>query len=108
MKTTDDAEHFGYRVLMKALFGGEPPTWRNRAACADADPDMFHTAGRTAAAKAMCASCPVLAECRDNQLSWEANGPARFRDNAFGVVGGLSGAERRRIHYPAKNVKDVA
>ncbi|MDX8144683.1 WhiB family transcriptional regulator [Lentzea sp. BCCO 10_0061] len=103
-----NTEPHGYRVLMKLLFDGEPPAWRDRAACADADPSLFHTAGRTAAAKAVCATCPVLAECRENQLSWEANGPARYRDNAFGVVGGLSGAERRRIHYPARNAKDVA
>jgi WhiB family redox-sensing transcriptional regulator len=103
-----NTEPHGYRVLMKLLFGGEPPAWRDRAACADADPSLFHTAGRTAAAKAVCATCPVLAECRENQLSWEASGPARYRDNAFGVVGGLSGAERRRIHYPARNAKDVA
>ncbi|MET9231992.1 WhiB family transcriptional regulator [Lentzea sp. NPDC003310] len=103
-----NTEPHGYRVLMKLLFGGEPPAWRDQAACTDADPTLFHTAGRTAAAKAVCATCPVLAECRENQLSWEANGPARYRDNAFGVVGGLSGAERRRIHYPTRNAKDVA
>ena len=111
MKTTDDAERFGYRVLMRVLFGltGEPPAWRTRAACRTEDPALFHTPARIAAAKAVCASCPVLTECRADQLAWESNGPARFRANASGVVGGLSGAERHRIHYPANNsVKDVA
>lgn len=108
--TANDAEAFGYRVLMRTLFGvtSEPPAWRTRAACANSDPNLFHTAGRIAAAKAVCATCPVLDECRRDQLNWEANGPARFRANASGVVGGLTGAERHRIHYPAKNVKDVA
>lgn len=108
--TANDAEPFGYRVLMRALFGmtGEPPAWRADAACADSDPDLYHNPRRIAAAKAVCATCPVLAECEKDQLDWEANGPARFRANAAGVVGGLTGAERHRIHYPAKNVKDVA
>ena len=104
-------EPYGYRVLMRVLFGlgGEPPTWRERAACAGSDPDLFHNARRISAAKAICATCPVLDECRRDQLDWETNGPARFRANTFGVVGGLSGAERRRIHYPTNTaVKDVA
>jgi WhiB family transcriptional regulator, redox-sensing transcriptional regulator len=110
-----NGEPYGYRVLMRVLFGlgGEPPAWRERAACAGSDPDLFHNARRIAAAKAICATCPVLDECRRDQLSWETNGPARFRANTFGVVGGLSGAERRRIHYPTNTsttntVKDVA
>ncbi len=108
--SSDNAEVFGYRVLMRVLFGptGEPPAWRERAACSDADPSLFDTAGRIAAAKKVCATCPVLAECRQDQLDWEASSPARFRANASGVVGGLTGADRRRIHYSANSQKDVA
>lgn len=104
------AEPYGYRVLMRVLFGqgGEPPTWREQAACVDSNPDLFHNPSRTAAAKAICEGCPVLAECRRDQLDWEATGPARFRLNAIGVVGGLSSAERHRIHYPNNSAKDVA
>lgn len=107
--STNDAEAFGYRVLMRVLFGPTegPPGWREWAACADCDPSLFDAAGRIAAAKKVCASCPVLAECRQDQLDWEATSP-RFRANASGVVGGLTGADRRRIHYPAKHAKDVA
>lgn len=104
------SEPYGYRVLMRVLFGlgGQPPAWRERAACAESDPDLFHNSHRIAAAKAVCASCPVLAECREDQLTWEASGPAPLRANASGVVGGLTGADRRRIHYPTNAAKDVA
>jgi WhiB family transcriptional regulator, redox-sensing transcriptional regulator len=105
-----NAEPHGYRVLMRVLFGqtGEPPDWRDQAACADTDPNLFHNPRRITAAKAVCATCPVLAECRQDQLDWEATSPARFRANASGVVGGLTGADRRRIHYPTNAAKDVA
>ncbi|USX50599.1 WhiB family transcriptional regulator [Lentzea sp. HUAS12] len=105
----NDAEAFGYRVLMRVLFGPTdgPPAWRERAACAGSDPSLFDTAGRIAAAKKVCASCPVIDECRQDQLDWEATSP-RFRANASGVVGGLTGADRRRIHHLARNAKDVA
>jgi WhiB family redox-sensing transcriptional regulator len=45
-------------------------------------------ARRTAAAKAVCASCPVITPCREFAL--------RTRE-PFGVWGGLAEAERRAI-----------
>lgn len=41
------------------------------------------------AAKEICEVCPVLAECRE----WVLSGP----DSGHGVVGGLTGLERRRL-----------
>ena len=39
------------------------PFWRERAACRDADPDMFFDAAHRDAAQAVCARCPVTDEC---------------------------------------------
>jgi WhiB family redox-sensing transcriptional regulator len=69
-------------------------TWRNRAACADEDPELFHTspsdrAGRgdkrVAQAKAVCAGCSVRAEC----LDWANSNHIRE-----GIWGGLTSEER--------------
>jgi WhiB family redox-sensing transcriptional regulator len=44
--------------------------WERRAACASVDPDLFFPEGfeervwKVPLAKAVCARCPVLAECR--------------------------------------------
>src|SRR5688572_33406469 len=50
-------------------------TWRDAAACRSIDPDLFFPIGTTgtaldhiAAAKAVCTSCPVKAECLDFAL----------------------------------------
>jgi WhiB family redox-sensing transcriptional regulator len=65
-----------------------PAAWMVDAACADADPDLFFpTRGRApAAAKALCAACPVRPECLDYAVS---NGIE------WGVWGGTSQGERR-------------
>ena len=66
-------------------------------ACTSADTEMcFHPdgergpsrSGRETAAKAVCATCPVLARCRTHAL--EAREP-------YGVWGGLSEADREQI-----------
>jgi WhiB family redox-sensing transcriptional regulator len=69
--------------------------WRDRAACLDEDPELFFPIGSTGPAlaqieeaKAVCARCPVLAECR----AWALDNPTLA---GFGVFGGLSEEERR-------------
>ena len=69
--------------------------WRARAACRDSDPDLFFPAGTTGAAleeiraaKALCARCPVQAQCLAFAL--ETNQDA-------GVWGGASEEERREL-----------
>jgi hypothetical protein len=70
--------------------------WRSRAACLSvADPDLFFPAAATGpayteqvtAAKAVCAGCPVVAECLAEAL-------ARIPD---GIAGGLTADERRAL-----------
>jgi WhiB family redox-sensing transcriptional regulator len=69
--------------------------WSDRAACLSAEPDVFFPVGSAGlavdditAAKAICAGCSVLADCRDYAL--------RSRQ-PFGVWGGLDEEERRAI-----------
>ena len=71
--------------------------WRDHGACLDEDPELFFPIGATGPAvlqveeaKAVCAGCPVLAQCR----TWALDNP---RLAEFGVFGGLSEDERRSI-----------
>jgi hypothetical protein len=100
------ASYPGYRALMLALFGrsGRPPAWRARAACQDSDPELFDDPDRTDNALAICATCPVRTQCRTDQLAWERQSASR-RYHPSGVVGGLTGTERHRIHYPPKTTE---
>jgi WhiB family redox-sensing transcriptional regulator len=72
-------------------------SWQLDAACREADPDLFfHPWGerdprrsrREAAAKAVCARCPVQQTCADQALATY---------EAYGVWGGLSEHEREQI-----------
>ena len=69
--------------------------WQNRAACLSEDPDLFFPIGSTgdavpqiAAAKPICAACPVLAQCLDFALEARQD---------YGVWGGLTEDERRSL-----------
>jgi len=69
--------------------------WRFRAACREADPELFFPIGNSGPAqvqvqhaKALCSSCPVLEQCRQWALD--------FGEDA-GVWGALSEDERRAI-----------
>lgn len=72
--------------------------WRHRAACRDADPEIFFplgdvfAPGEDAAAKAVCRCCPVRSEC----LAWACS--AGF---VFGIAGGLTEVERRALRARA-------
>ncbi|QWF85710.1 WhiB family transcriptional regulator [Amycolatopsis sp. CA-230715] len=65
-------------------------TWREDALCREADPDAFFPdrGGRVVEAKRICARCDVQAQCLLDALR---------NDERFGVWGGLSPRERRRI-----------
>jgi WhiB family transcriptional regulator, redox-sensing transcriptional regulator len=71
--------------------------WRVRAACRDADPELFFPEGvkgpaleAVARAKRICSACPVRAYCLDWALSHRAD---------FGVWGGRTEDERRASHF---------
>lgn len=67
-----------------------PLAWQQRALCAQTDPEAFfpEKGGSTREAKAVCTSCEVRSECLSYALT---------NDERFGIWGGLSERERRRI-----------
>ncbi|HEX4834555.1 MAG TPA: WhiB family transcriptional regulator [Trebonia sp.] len=69
---------------------GEDPGWQDRALCAQTDPEAFfpEKGGSTREAKRVCRSCEVRAECLEFALE---------NDERFGIWGGLSERERRKI-----------
>jgi len=78
--------------------------WMADAACKDYPPDLFFPAkGGTAVeqveyAKAICASCPVLQDCRDFIL---VDHP-RYEDD-YGIYGGWTPEDRHRVRFDARN-----
>ena len=64
--------------------------WQERALCAQTDPEAFfpEKGGSTREAKRICLGCEV----RDNCLEY-----ALAHDERFGIWGGLSERERRRL-----------
>lgn len=67
------------------------PSWQDRALCAQTDPEVFfpEKGGSTRKAKRVCAGCEARVEC----LEYAINNEERF-----GIWGGLSERERRRLN----------
>lgn len=67
-----------------------PHDWRRDGLCAQVDSEMFFPdrGGSSREAKKVCKACPVQAEC----LRW-----ALDTEEHFGIWGGLSEKERRRL-----------
>lgn len=73
----------------------EPDSWwRDRARCAETDPETFFpdTDRDLRLPKQVCRHCPARAQC----LAW-----ALEHDERYGIWGGLTGRERRRILHGA-------
>jgi WhiB family transcriptional regulator, redox-sensing transcriptional regulator len=72
----------------------EELSWQERALCAQTDPEAFfpEKGGSTREAKKVCVSCEVRAECLEYALA---------HDERFGIWGGLSERERRRLKKQA-------
>jgi WhiB family redox-sensing transcriptional regulator len=68
--------------------------WQERALCAQTDPEAFfpEKGGSTREAKRICVSCEVKQECLEYAL---------MQDERFGIWGGLSERERRRLKRQA-------
>ena len=69
----------------------EDLAWQDLALCAQTDPEAFfpEKGGSTREAKSVCRGCEVRAECLEYALAHEER---------FGVWGGLSERERRRLN----------
>jgi WhiB family redox-sensing transcriptional regulator len=72
----------------------EEQDWQERALCAQTDPEAFfpEKGGSTREAKRICSGCEVRSECLDYALA---------HDERFGIWGGLSERERRRLRRRA-------
>ncbi len=72
----------------------EAQSWQERALCAETDPEAFfpEKGGSTREAKKICTGCEVKAECLEFALE---------NDERFGIWGGLSERERRRLRRRA-------
>ena len=79
---------------MRELFLVEAETdelgWQERALCAQTDPEAFfpEKGGSTREAKKVCQTCEVRIECLEAALG---------NDERFGIWGGLSERERRKL-----------
>ncbi len=64
--------------------------WQDRALCAQTDPEAFfpEKGGSTREAKKVCLTCEVRNDCLESALS---------NDERFGIWGGLSERERRKL-----------
>lgn len=86
------------RLALVAEVGDTGATWELDARCRGADGGLFfgphgfepkkQRAEREAAAKQLCATCPVVQPCRDHALRHQ---------EPYGVWGGLGEAERRAL-----------
>ena len=70
--------------------GGEDRSWQRRANCMGVDPDLFfpERGASTREAKEVCRGCVVREECLEYAIT---------HSEKFGIWGGLSERERRRI-----------
>ncbi|MPY78661.1 MAG: WhiB family transcriptional regulator [Actinophytocola sp.] len=86
------AENIGFEdgVLAEMFDITEEQEWQERALCAQTDPEAFfpEKGGSTREAKRICQGCEVRSECLEYALA---------HDERFGIWGGLSERERRKL-----------
>jgi WhiB family redox-sensing transcriptional regulator len=80
----------GFAGLWSMGLESDLQSWQERALCAETDPEAFfpEKGGSTREAKKICTGCEVKAECLEYALA---------NDERFGIWGGLSERERRRL-----------
>jgi WhiB family redox-sensing transcriptional regulator len=90
-----DIPRRAHLTLVPDAFGLAPltpddPEWQERALCAQTDPEAFfpEKGGSTREAKRICMGCEVRDACLEYALA---------HDERFGIWGGLSERERRRL-----------
>lgn len=100
IKGSDSGRGRRGRTLAAAIPWWGRASWLRSAACAAEDPDLFHPdkddpqrGAKVERAKAVCARCPVIAECRDLADRLEGR---KGKGEIYGVWGGESVTERLR------------
>jgi WhiB family redox-sensing transcriptional regulator len=91
LEVLDGQTHYIHdtEVLLESAEADES-SWQERALCAQTDPEAFfpEKGGSTREAKRVCLSCDVRGECLEYAL---------MHDERFGIWGGLSERERRKL-----------
>ena len=92
-RAANGADVLGLAGAFDAGFPGmdaEDQGWQEQALCAETDPEAFfpEKGGSTREAKRICLGCEVKDACLDYALA---------NDERFGIWGGLSERERRRL-----------
>ena len=84
----------GVRSAAEDVDDDNPLSWQTDALCAQTDPEAFfpEKGGSTRDAKRICASCEVRSQCLEYALA---------NDERFGIWGGLSERERRKLRKRA-------
>jgi WhiB family redox-sensing transcriptional regulator len=77
-------------ILLDPDGESQPLPWQEEALCAQTDPEAFfpEKGGSTREAKRVCGRCEVRGDCLSYALA---------HDERFGIWGGLSERERRRL-----------
>lgn len=89
-----DAVWIGLRPHLEDFSDEGELGWQTDALCAQTDPEAFfpEKGGSTRDAKKVCGACNVKAQCLEYALA---------NDERFGIWGGLSERERRRLRKRA-------
>lgn len=95
--------HWGWLSADSAesLFAPRTEAWMADALCAQVDPELWYPekGGSTGEAKRICRACPVVEQCLAYALS---------RDDRFGIWGGTSERERRKLKKATAEVGEAA
>ncbi len=86
----DDGNDAGAMGPFAGLMAAGDESWRLDGLCAETDPEAFfpEKGGSTREAKKICVGCEVRSECLEYALA---------HDERFGIWGGLSERERRKL-----------
>jgi WhiB family transcriptional regulator, redox-sensing transcriptional regulator len=89
-----DPVSLGVPGLRRATSDDDALAWQADSLCAQTDPEAFfpEKGGSTRDAKKICASCEVRSSCLEYALE---------NDERFGIWGGLSERERRKLRKRA-------
>lgn len=89
-----DPVNLGVPGVRQRVDDDNPLAWQTDSLCAQTDPEAFfpEKGGSTRDAKKICGSCEVRTECLEYALS---------NDERFGIWGGLSERERRKLRKRA-------
>src|SRR6059058_4371312 len=92
-RTSSDAQEGGTLMDGQGVVAdllGNAPEWQERALCSQTDPEAFfpEKGGSTREAKRICSRCEVRADCLEYALT---------NSERFGIWGGLSERERRKL-----------